>query len=90
VHVSGDLYPPADPHRAPLSEVASWTVRSDRDPSVWYTVELYPDGHWECSCPGRQYQARADGLCKHIDRQKAAWAASQADLLAAALCWSQR
>jgi SWIM zinc finger len=56
-----------------LGEVASWTVRSSRDPGVLYTVTLYPDGHWECSCPAFDYHSRADGLCKHIDAQRAAW-----------------
>jgi len=32
-----------------------------------YDVRQLADGTWECSCPCFRYQARADGLCPHLD-----------------------
>lgn len=54
-------------------EPYDWAVRSHRDPSVVWTVTLYPDGRWECECEGFRYHARADGLCRHIDEIQARW-----------------
>ena len=90
----GDLYLDAgtSPSSAPLigSGVLSWSSKSDTWADVTYTVTRTPDGRWECDCPGFRYQARADGLCKHVDRWRAYW---ETDPLAAAaeavLSWLQ-
>lgn len=70
VRISGCVYPDAvhRPLAAPLINGGSWTVQSDTHSDVKYTVTRSPDGRWECNCPGGRYGARADGLCKHIDR----------------------
>jgi hypothetical protein len=73
MRLSGQLFLPHDPAKARIGEIASWTTRSSRDPDIWYTQTLYPDGHWECDCPAGQYGSRADGLCKHIDFRRKAW-----------------
>ena len=90
MRISGCLYPdvPAPPRSAPLIDGGSWTVTSDTWPDVDYTVTRTPDGHWGCDCPGFRYGARADGLCKHVDRVQR-WLAEDplAARAAAVLCW---
>jgi hypothetical protein len=50
--------------------VAEVMVPSDSEPGLEYRVSRYPDGSWSCTCPGCRHAARADGLCKHVDREK--------------------
>jgi hypothetical protein len=93
MRIYGCLYPdvPALPRSVPLVDGSgSWTVTSDRWPDVSYTVTCSPDGHWGCDCPGARYEARADGLCKHVERVRG-WLASDplAAQAAAVLCWLQ-
>jgi hypothetical protein len=47
-------------------------VPSGSEPGLFHTVTRLPDGNLECSCAGFRYQARADGLCRHIDDVTAA------------------
>lgn len=47
-------------------------VLSGSEPGLCHTVTRAPDGSLECSCAGFRYQARADGLCRHIDEVTAA------------------
>jgi hypothetical protein len=82
MRLSGLLFPEPVLAQAAIGSVASWTVRSSRDPEVWYTVVLYPDGLWSCDCPAGEYGSRADGGCKHIDARRADWERSL-DLAAA-------
>lgn len=42
-------------------------VPSNSTAGMFYDVRQLADGTWECSCPGFRYQARADGLCAHLD-----------------------
>lgn len=70
----GTLYPdvPVPPPGAPLIGGGSWTVPSGTWADVSYTVTQAPDGSFvsgqACNCRGCRYEARADGLCKHVDR----------------------
>jgi hypothetical protein len=45
-------------------------VPSARDPELIYRVSRLADGTWMCSCRGFRYQARSDGLCRHIDGEQ--------------------
>jgi hypothetical protein len=42
-------------------------VPSRTKAGLTYDVRQLADGTWECSCPGFRYQARADGVCAHLD-----------------------
>ena len=92
MRIYGALYPdvPAPSLSAPLIDGGSWTVPSASLPDVSWTVTRSPDNHWECDCPGCRYGARADGLCKHVDRVQG-WLADDplAAQAAAVLCWLQ-
>jgi len=65
----GNLYPV--PTSVPLVNhgTGSWTVRSESDRTLTYTVTRTPAGTWECDCPGFRYHEH----CKHVDRQRAEW-----------------
>lgn len=58
-------------HRASPGCVFEAEVASGREEGLSYTVRLYGDGRWECTCPGFRYGARADSLCRHVDQVKA-------------------
>jgi hypothetical protein len=59
------------------------------DGETVYTVRQFDDGSWECHpCPGFEYQRRADGLCKHIDKVKAAYA-PPASFVRPGLSWQE-
>jgi hypothetical protein len=47
-------------------------VPSGSEAGLCHTVTRLPDGSLECSCAGFRYQARSDGLCRHIDDVNAA------------------
>jgi len=47
--------------------VQQWKVRSERNPSKFYTVSLKHDGSYECSCPHWIYRHKE---CKHIRKVK--------------------
>ena len=47
-------------------------VPSGSEPGLCHLVTRLPDGTLECSCAGFRYQARSDGLCRHIDDVTAA------------------
>ena len=75
------LVPAPPPHRVRLGVVFEAGVASSSEPDLVWEVRRFADGHWECRCPGFLYQARADGLCRHIDRVKDARALTLADIL---------
>lgn len=56
------------PRHQPVNGVL-WSIEvpSRSTPGLSYDVRQLDDGTLECSCPGFRYQARSDGLCKHID-----------------------
>jgi len=61
------LYVDDGPRQAVNGVLFEVEVPSRSKAGVTYDVRQLADGTWECSCPGFRYQARADGLCAHID-----------------------
>jgi hypothetical protein len=53
-----------------ISVIYRWSEASDSRPGVTHEVCLLSDGSMTCDCEGFMYGARADGLCRHIDRRK--------------------
>jgi len=51
----------------PKERVVQWTMPSESDPRKEYTVTLYSDGTWKCSCPHWIFRLQKTGEdCKHI------------------------
>ena len=50
-----------------LDTEKTYTVGSEKDPSVFYDV-TFEDNEWKCTCPAFMYRKDLTKPCKHIKK----------------------